>query len=80
MEGKKWSLQLGGRELVIETGVFAKQASGAVTARRLACVAAAALLVLPPPPPSLLNNAIKNSWLYSTTWDSTTLKPTSVRS
>lgn len=33
MEGKKWSLQLGGRELVIETGVFAKQASGAVTAR-----------------------------------------------
>lgn len=33
MEGKKWSLQLGGRELVIETGVFAKQASGAVMAR-----------------------------------------------
>ncbi len=33
MEGKKWSLQLGGRELVIETGIFAKQASGAVTAR-----------------------------------------------
>lgn len=33
MEGKKWSLQLGGRELVIETGVFAKQASGAITAR-----------------------------------------------
>lgn len=33
MEGRKWSLSLGGRELVIETGVFAKQASGAVTAR-----------------------------------------------
>ena len=32
-EGKKWSLQLGGRELVIETGIYAKQASGSVTAR-----------------------------------------------
>jgi polyribonucleotide nucleotidyltransferase len=30
MEPKKWSLQIGGRELVIETGVLAKQASGAV--------------------------------------------------
>ncbi len=33
MQEKKWSLQLGGRELVIETGTLAKQASGAVTAR-----------------------------------------------
>ena len=33
MQEKKWSLQLGGRELTIETGTLAKQASGAVTAR-----------------------------------------------
>lgn len=33
MQEKKWSLQLGGRELVIETGTLAKQASGAVTVR-----------------------------------------------
>lgn len=33
MQEQKWSLQLGGRELVIETGTLAKQASGAVTAR-----------------------------------------------
>ncbi|MDP2838066.1 MAG: polyribonucleotide nucleotidyltransferase [Candidatus Moranbacteria bacterium] len=33
MEEQKWSLQLGGRELVIGTGMLAKQASGAVTAR-----------------------------------------------
>jgi len=33
MQEKKWSLQLGGRELVIETGLIAKQASGSVTAR-----------------------------------------------
>jgi polyribonucleotide nucleotidyltransferase len=33
MQEKKWSLQLGGRELVIETGTLAKQASGSVTAR-----------------------------------------------
>ncbi len=33
MQEKKWSLQLGGRELVIETGSLAKQASGSVTAR-----------------------------------------------
>ncbi|KKP84225.1 MAG: Polyribonucleotide nucleotidyltransferase [Candidatus Moranbacteria bacterium GW2011_GWF2_35_54] len=30
MEEKKWTLQIGGRELRIETGVLAKQASGAV--------------------------------------------------
>ncbi|MFZ2154373.1 MAG: polyribonucleotide nucleotidyltransferase [Candidatus Moraniibacteriota bacterium] len=30
MEEKKWTLQIGGRELCIETGVLAKQASGAV--------------------------------------------------
>ncbi len=30
---KKWSLQLGGRELSISTGVYAGQANGAVTAR-----------------------------------------------
>ncbi|MFZ2187316.1 MAG: polyribonucleotide nucleotidyltransferase [Candidatus Moraniibacteriota bacterium] len=33
MQEKKWSLQLGGRELVIETGTLAKQASGSVTVR-----------------------------------------------
>ncbi len=33
MQEKKWSLQLGGRELTIETGTLAKQASGSVTAR-----------------------------------------------
>lgn len=33
MQEKQWSLQLGGRELVIETGTLAKQASGSVTAR-----------------------------------------------
>lgn len=33
MQEKKWSLQLGGRELVIEMGTLAKQASGSVTAR-----------------------------------------------
>lgn len=33
MQEQKWSLQLGGRELVIETGTLAKQASGSVTAR-----------------------------------------------
>ncbi len=33
MEPKKWSLQIGGRELVIETGLLAKQANGAVTVR-----------------------------------------------
>lgn len=33
MQEKKWSLSIGGRELVIETGTLAKQASGAVTAR-----------------------------------------------
>lgn len=33
MEHKKWSLQIGGRELVIETGLLAKQANGAVTVR-----------------------------------------------
>ena len=32
MEQKKWSLQIGGRELHIETGVLAKQAGGAVKA------------------------------------------------
>ena len=31
MQEKKWSLQLGGRELIIETGTLAKQASGSVT-------------------------------------------------
>ncbi|MFZ3031425.1 MAG: polyribonucleotide nucleotidyltransferase, partial [Candidatus Moraniibacteriota bacterium] len=31
MQDKKWSLELGGRELVIETGTLAKQASGSVT-------------------------------------------------
>ena len=30
MEEKKWTLQIGGRELQVETGVLAKQASGAV--------------------------------------------------
>lgn len=33
MEQKKWSLQIGGRVLEIETGLLASQASGAVTAR-----------------------------------------------
>lgn len=33
MESKKWSLQIGGRILEIETGLLAGQASGAVTAR-----------------------------------------------
>ena len=33
MQEKKWSLQLGGRELVIETGTLAKQANGSVTVR-----------------------------------------------
>lgn len=33
MQEKKWVLQLGGRELVIETGTLAKQASGSVTVR-----------------------------------------------
>lgn len=33
MDHKKWSLQIGGRELVIETGLLAKQANGAVTVR-----------------------------------------------
>ncbi|MBP6889648.1 MAG: polyribonucleotide nucleotidyltransferase [Candidatus Moranbacteria bacterium] len=33
MQEKKWSLQIGGRELIIETGTLAKQASGSVTAR-----------------------------------------------
>jgi len=33
MAHKKWSLQIGGRELVIETGLLAKQANGAVTVR-----------------------------------------------
>ncbi len=33
MQEKKWSLELGGRELVIETGTLAKQASGSVTVR-----------------------------------------------
>lgn len=33
MEQKKWSLQIGGRELVIETGLMAKQAGGSVTVR-----------------------------------------------
>lgn len=30
MEQKRWSLQIGGRELAVETGVLAKQANGAV--------------------------------------------------
>ncbi len=30
MEQKKWSLQIGGRELVVETGILAQQANGAV--------------------------------------------------
>ncbi|MCK9378642.1 MAG: polyribonucleotide nucleotidyltransferase [Candidatus Moranbacteria bacterium] len=33
MQEKKWSLQIGGRELTIETGLLAQQASGAVTVR-----------------------------------------------
>lgn len=33
MDQKKWSLQIGGRVLEIETGLLANQASGAVTAR-----------------------------------------------
>ncbi|MDR3559717.1 MAG: polyribonucleotide nucleotidyltransferase, partial [Candidatus Pacebacteria bacterium] len=33
MERKKWSLQIGGRILEIETGLLAGQANGAVTAR-----------------------------------------------
>jgi len=33
MEHKKWSLQIGGRILEIETGLLANQANGAVTAR-----------------------------------------------
>lgn len=33
MGQKKWSLQIGGRELTIETGLLAKQANGAVTVR-----------------------------------------------
>ena len=33
MEQKKWSLQIGGRVLEIETGLLAKQASGSVTVR-----------------------------------------------
>jgi len=33
MEAKKWSLQIGGRVLEIETGLLAKQANGAVTVR-----------------------------------------------
>src|SRR3989339_1098788 len=33
MEQKKWSLQVGGRILEIETGLLAGQANGAVTAR-----------------------------------------------
>jgi polyribonucleotide nucleotidyltransferase len=33
MEQKKWSLQIGGRILEIETGLLANQASGSVTAR-----------------------------------------------
>ncbi|MEK7549553.1 MAG: polyribonucleotide nucleotidyltransferase [Patescibacteria group bacterium] len=33
MQEQKWSLSVGGRELVIETGMFAGQANGAVTAR-----------------------------------------------
>ena len=33
MEQKKWSLQIGGRVLEVETGLLAKQASGSVTVR-----------------------------------------------
>ena len=33
MEQKKWSLQIGGRELVIKTGLLAGQANGGVTVR-----------------------------------------------
>ena len=33
MQEKKWSLQLGGRELTIATGTLAKQANGSVTVR-----------------------------------------------
>ncbi|MGK2848554.1 MAG: polyribonucleotide nucleotidyltransferase [Minisyncoccota bacterium] len=33
MQEKQWALELGGRQLVIETGTLAKQASGAVTVR-----------------------------------------------
>ena len=33
MEQKKWSLQIGGRILEVETGLLAGQANGAVTAR-----------------------------------------------
>ncbi len=33
MQEKQWSLELGGRQLVIETGTLAKQASGSVTVR-----------------------------------------------
>lgn len=33
MEAKKWSLQIGGRVLEIETGLLAKQANGSVTVR-----------------------------------------------
>lgn len=33
MKHKKWSLQIGGRELEIETGLLANQANGAVTVR-----------------------------------------------
>ncbi len=33
MEHKKWSLQIGGRILEVETGLLAKQAGGSVTAR-----------------------------------------------
>ncbi len=33
MEHKKWSLQIGGRVLELETGLLAKQAGGSVTAR-----------------------------------------------
>jgi polyribonucleotide nucleotidyltransferase len=33
MAQKKWTLQIGGRELEIETGLLAKQASGSVTVR-----------------------------------------------
>ena len=33
MQEKQWSLQIGGRELVISTGLLAHQANGAVTAR-----------------------------------------------
>ncbi len=33
MREKKWKLQIGGRELIIETGLLAEQANGAVTVR-----------------------------------------------